>query len=215
MLTSCLDFLQSQSTEPMKWSNLTSGRYIESLNEYYCPKVDPTGVYVSHLPIVDGAMPLIHLSDLGTYALWLLDKPAESAGMDLEIATVHASGADIATAFTATTGKPARYDAADLSAFLREFWGMLPHGQDTKIAGEYAGEDDETLMSYGQKFAAWWTIYQASGGNQGITRRIYGMLDRIFPGRVRSVEEWMRKTGYTGDLKPVLKDWSDKGLEKK
>ena len=94
---------------------------------------------------------------------------------------------------------------------------MLPTGQDTKIAGGYvpAGEDDETLMSYGQNFTAWWTIYQASGGNKGIITRDSEMLDRIFPGRVRSAEEWMRKTGYTGELKPLLKDWVDHRLGKK
>jgi hypothetical protein len=159
-------------------------------------------------------MPFIHLEDLGTYARWILDNPSQSNGMELEIATVHASGEGIAAAFTAVTGEPAHYDAADLSTFMHEFWVMLPNGEDTKIAAKYA-PDDDTLMSYSQNFTAWWNIYQASGGNQGIIRRDYEMLDQIFPERIKNVEEWMRKTNYTGELKPLLKDWADRGMETK
>jgi NmrA-like family len=198
----------------MMWTILTSGPYIESLNEYYRPQVDPASIYVFRLPLAEGAMPFIHLEDLGKYARWILDHPSQSNGMDLEIATAHATGEDIVAAFTAVTGKPARYDAADLAAFMHEFWSTLPNGQDTKIAGSYAGDDD-TLMSHGQNFTAWWNIYQASGGNKGIIRRDYDLLDRILPERVKSVEEWMSKTGYTGKLKPLLKDWADHQLERK
>jgi hypothetical protein len=198
----------------MMWTIITSGPYIESLNEYYRPKENAEGVHIFHLPIADGAMPFIHLADLGRYALWALENPSKSNGVDLEIATVHATGNDLATAFTTATGKPAHYDAADLKAFITDFWSMLPQGEDTKIGAAYAGDDD-TLMSYGQNFTAWWSIYQASGGNKGIIKRDYALLDRILPDRVKSVEEWMRKTEYTGQLKPVLKDWADHGLEKK
>jgi NmrA-like family len=197
----------------MMWSILTSGPYIEALNENYRPQVDSQGVYIFRIPLAEGAMPFIHLDDLGTYARWILDNPSRSNGMDLEIATAHTSGEDITKAFTAVTGKPARYDAADLATFIREYWSMMPNGEGTKIAWGYE-PDDDTRMSYGQNFTAWWNIYQASGGNKGIVRRDYGLLDRIFPGRVKSVEEWMKKTGYTGELKPVLKDWADRGLEK-
>jgi NmrA-like family len=138
----------------MMWRILTSGSYIESLNEYYRPKADSKGVYVFRLPLAQGAMPFIHFEDLGTYTPWILDNPSQSNGMELEIATVHASGEGIAAAFTAVTGEPTHYDAADLSTFMREFWVMLPNGEDTKIASEYA-PDDETLMSYGQNFTAW------------------------------------------------------------
>jgi NmrA-like family len=208
------DFLKSQPTEPMTWSILSSGPYIESLNEYFRPKVDSTGVHVFQLPLAQGAMPLISLEDLGSYALWILENPSQSNGMELEIATAHASGSDIAAAFHTTTGKAARYEVADLATFMSEFWSMLPNGQDTKIASSYAGDDDDTLMSYGQNFTAWWNIYQASGGNKGIITRDYELLDRILPGRVKSVEEWMKKTDYSGGFKPLLKDWADRRSER-
>jgi hypothetical protein len=195
----------------MIWSVISSGPYIESLNEYYRPKADSEGINVFRLPLANGAMPFIHLEDLGSYALWVLENPTQSKGLNLEIATVHATGNDIATAFTSVTGKPARYEAADLAEYMTEFWAMLPQGQDTKIGAAVAGDDD-TLMSYGQNFTAWWNIYQASGGNKGIIKRDYGMLDRIFPERVKSVAEWMSKTRYEGQLKPVLKDWADNGM---
>lgn len=40
----------------------------------------------------------------------------------------------------------------------------------------------------------------------------YQLLDDILPDRLRSVEDWMRKTGYTGEHKEVImKDWSRGG----
>jgi hypothetical protein len=198
----------------MMWSILSSGPYIESLNEYYRPRLDSAGVHVFRLPLGQGAMPFICLEDLGSYAQWILEHPSQSNGMELEIATVHASGADIEAAFSTTTGKAARYEAVDLATFMHEFWSLLPNGQDTKIASSYAGDDD-TLMSYGQNFTAWWNIYQASAENKGIITRDYELLDRILPGRVKSVEEWMKKTRYTGGLKPLLKDWADRRSERK
>ena len=85
----------------MMWSILTSGPHIESLNENYRPKLDSAGIHVVHLPLAQGAMPFIHLDDLGTYARSILDNPSQSNGRDLEIATAHATGQKMAAALTA------------------------------------------------------------------------------------------------------------------
>lgn len=192
----------------MNWSILCSGPYIEALSESYTPEL-VEGIFTFKLPLAEGAMPYIHLDDLGLYALWIFTNPEQSRGLNLEIGTVHASGNDIAAAFTATTGQPARYEAVELQGFLTKQFGSMPRGADT-IIGEDFAPGDKSLMTYRQNFTAWWEIYRACGGNTGIIKRDYEPLDRILPGRVRSVEEWMRKVKYTGDKKPLLKQLGGK-----
>jgi len=63
-------------------------------------------------------------------------------------------------------------------------------------------------MTFKENFGAWWRLYQRSGGNEGLIRRDYEMLDKVLPGRVKSLGEWMRKTGYTGEKKTVLRGYS-------
>jgi hypothetical protein len=181
---------------------------MEAFDDYYRPLPDANGVQVFRIPLADGAMPLIHLADLGRYALWILDNPSESNGLNLEIATAHTTGEEMARAYTAVTGKPARYETVDLAQYMTEFWSHLPQGEHTKIGGAVAPNDD-TLMTFGQNFTAWWNIYQASADNKGIIKRDYALLDKILPDRVRSIEEWMKKTNFIGELKPLLKDNAD------
>jgi hypothetical protein len=47
-------------------------------------------------------------------------------------------------------------------------------------------------------------LYQASAGNVGLIRRDYKLLDEILPTRVKSLEEWMRKVGYSGEKENTL-----------
>ena len=70
---------------------------------------------------------------------------------------------------------------------------------DVKLGAEYEGENDETLLTWRENFSAWWRLYQRSAGNKGLLTRDYELLDRILPGRVKSIGEWMVKFGYTGD----------------
>jgi hypothetical protein len=197
------EFLKSQSTDHMNWSVISSGPYIEGLSEFYNPELID-GVQVWKLPLGDGAMPFIHLEDLGQYALWIFTHPEESRGWNLEIATIHASGSDIAAAYTAFTGKPARYEPTEMNEALEKTYAGLPKGADTLIGvGHVPG--DPTLLTWRENFTAWWEIYRASGENKGIIQRDYELLDRIFPGRVKSVEEWMRKVNYTGEYQKWLR----------
>lgn len=49
-----------------------------------------------------------------------------------------------------------------------------------------------------------WNTWKAE-----LTKRNYKILDEILPTRVKSVKEWMRKTGYDGTPSSVLKDYRD------
>jgi len=134
--------------------------------------------------------------------------------MDLEVATDHVHYADLAKAFSAVTGKPAQY--IDMS--LEDYWTK---GVFAKAAAQPSGYnsslDDPAAMTIQQNFTGFWNMWKNSGGNKGVVRRDYKLLDQIFPGRIKSAEEWFRKEeerlgkGSLWDrvqpegLKPVLK----------
>lgn len=205
------DWMRSQPTTPMNWSILTSSPYMEMLSEFLRPKRAEDGTYVFSAPLGDGAVPFIHLDDLGLYARWLFDHPEEARGFELEIATEHVHFADLAKTFTEVTGKPSIYKRVSLEEyFASRPWGPAVDPSVKIGARASQGNDTKTMLSYQENFGAWWTMWSRSGGNKGLIRRDYEMLDRILPGRVKTVGEWMKKTGYTGEMKPVLKDWSDR-----
>jgi hypothetical protein len=65
----------------MKWSILTSGPYMEMLSLLWSPYHDATtDTYEFQVPLGDGAIPMIHLDDLGEYARWIFDHPERSSG---------------------------------------------------------------------------------------------------------------------------------------
>lgn len=196
------DWMRAQPQKPMAWSVLTTGPYAEMLNETQRPHQDANGAFVFRAPLGDGAVPYIHLDDLGLYAKWIFDHPSESVGFELKIATAHVTYAELAAAFTAVTGKPARYENISIEKQFENKWAFWPAGH--KLGAEYEGQDDDTLMTVRENFSGWWRIYQRSAGNKGVVRRDYAMLDRILPTRVKSIQEWMEKTGYNAEHKPFL-----------
>lgn len=81
---------------------------MEMLYGFPTLKVDSDGTYVFTAPLATGALPLIHLGDLGAYALWIFQHPAKSNGLNLEIATEHVGWKYLVSSFTLATGKPCR-----------------------------------------------------------------------------------------------------------
>lgn len=79
-------------------------------------------------------------------------------------------------------------------------------------------------MTIQEKFTAWWSLWRASGHNKGVIRREYELLDRDFPGRIKTAEEFLRKQDeelrkkgsslwekMVNDNQPVLKIHEDLG----
>jgi hypothetical protein len=189
------EYLEAMPTKPMIWSVLSTGPYATRLWEG--PPVKEDGVYVFKLPLgKTGAMPLVSLEDTGEYARWMFEHPEQSAGMELGTAIAHVTGDEHAKAFEAVTGKKARYEDIPLQQALDRF----PPGK----IGAQAG-DDPTLKTAAEHFGPWFNIFRDSGGNTGCWQRDYDLLDEILPGRVRTLEEWMRKVGYNGEGKRILK----------
>lgn len=196
----------------------TTGPYIEmaiSSATIMSPFIEDD-VVVWEVPLGDGAVAHVALDDCAYYVRWLFDHQEESNGMDLEVAIDHITYHDIATAFTKVTGKPAK--CIDLS--MEEYWehgpvAMVPRDMP---AGYNATADDPATMSFRDNFSGFWNMWRMSGGNRGVVKRNYALLDRIHPDRIRSAEQWFhledekgRKAGRGGlwervqDLQPILK----------
>ncbi|KAF7556354.1 hypothetical protein G7046_g6320 [Stylonectria norvegica] len=200
------EWMQAQKNSKMAWTIIRSGPYIESLSSLMAPAVSDDGTMTFQLPLADGAIPFIHLGDFGNYVRWALEHPEQSNRLDFGVATSHVSGNEIAEASQRVTGKPATYAAIPIEAWNSVAWGNLPRGPQTKIGFQTVKDDNALTMSYGDNFAHWWNLYKASNtDNTGLIQRDYGFLDKILPERVRSVEEWMRKVGYTSERRQLLK----------
>ncbi|KAF2475164.1 NAD(P)-binding protein [Lindgomyces ingoldianus] len=201
------EWMKAKSQTPMKWSVITTGPYIEMLHELFRPVKEENGTWVFQFPLKDGAIPFVHLEDVGKAVKWLLDHPEEAAGMNLKTTVEHASGTIIASAFTAVTGQQARYEPIS----IEQWFQVTPPGPPSyKMGSGYEGNsaEDPTLLTIEQNFGNWWHLYQRSGGNQGLIKTDYGLLDKIFPNRVKSVEEWMKKVQYTGERRLVIKNYN-------
>lgn len=191
-----------QRKESTRWSIMTTGPYIQMLSELLRPRISDDGTYIFEAPLGNGLVPFVHLDDLGHYVHWIFSNPDESAGMNVKVAIEHVSYEYLAATFTKVTGNAAVYRDVTIDEWFTA--GPLSDVADVKLGAD-KGQGDPTLLSYRQNFTAWWKLYQRAGEDRNILKRDYDFLDRIFPGRVRTVEAWMRKVGYTGAASSVLK----------
>jgi hypothetical protein len=183
---------------PMRWSILTTSPYIEQLYNVQLPKKLESGEYEFRLPLDDGAIPYTCLDDLGYYVRWIFTHPEKSAGLDVKLSVEHVSLKQLASTFTQVTGKPAKATNIPIDEWLKE--SAFGPGLDNKI-GSSTAPNDPTLLTVYENFSAWWRLYQRSGGNRGILKRDYELLDEIHPQRTRSLKQWMERVGYDGDTK--------------
>ncbi|KAL6856375.1 NAD(P)-binding protein [Trichoderma novae-zelandiae] len=192
-----VDYLKAQPTDKMNWSAIESGPYPESHLATWAPKKGDDGVYVFRMPIeADGAMAMVGLADFAWYARYMFEHPKEFEADLLSVGIDHVNGNTIAAAFTAVTGEPARFEPLPLSEVVKTW-------PDTKIglAGS-PGYNDPTLKTMAGQFVPWFTIWQESGGNKGLWTKDYARLDQIYPGRMKTIEDWMRSVGYSTEGYP-------------
>lgn len=160
----------------MKWAILTSGPYMEMMHFMWAPKFDEsTSTHVFYIPLGQGAIPMIHLDDLGEYARWIFDHPDQSAGMDLEIATQHVHGEEIARAFTNVTGKKAVYQDIPLQTWLENFVK-----EDASSAYQVTMAEPGVL-TWRSSFSGFWSMWRHSGGEKPVIARDYRQLDKVPP----------------------------------
>ena len=197
-----VDYIAAQPTKPMAWSVLTSCLYAEGLSQMMQPFPNPKdpGTLLFAVPLGNARCPLIYLEDYGAYARWLLDNPSRSNGLELHVATEDIAWKDLAAAFTAVTGKKAAYWDVSLDEYFS--LPIFPY-PDVKV-GHSASGDDPSLFTFRENFSGFWNTWKDE-----LTKRDYKLLDEILPTRVKSIKEWMEKTGYDGTPNAILKDYKD------
>ncbi|KAB5585049.1 hypothetical protein GE09DRAFT_1015700 [Coniochaeta sp. 2T2.1] len=182
----------------MKIALLTVGPYIEmslSPRTPMQPHVECDGdgdkVLTWRLPMgKDGAAPHASLDDLVFYTRWLFDDPDRADGMDLKTGIDHINYADMAAAFTKVTGHKARYVPVTVDEFFEDsYWASIAD----QPCGYLVDPKSPAMMTNRENFTGWWTQYQHSGGNKGPCQRDYVLLDKIFPARIRTAEEFFRR----------------------
>jgi hypothetical protein len=148
----------------------------------------------------------VSLEDRGYYARWLFDNPDRANWLDLEVAIEHIHYKDLARAFEAVTGHPARFIDVDLDTY----WTTGPLSMAASMGSGYNSDpNDSAFMTIRQNFTGFWNLWKHSGHNEGIIKRDYKLLDEIHPKRARSVEQWLRKMNDRG-----IKDGSGSLREK-
>jgi hypothetical protein len=182
---------------PMRWSVICTSPYIQQLMAFVTPRKTGTGEWEFPLPLNDGAVPYTDLGDMGYYVRWLFENPERSAGMNLKVAVEHTSTAIIAAAFAEVIGQPCKPTNVPIEHWFDS--GPMGKSRHHKIGSSTNLPNDPALLTVERNFTAWWKLYQRSGGNKGILRRDYALLDEIHPDRTRSVKQWMEKIGYTGE----------------
>jgi len=162
---------------------------------------DGTLVWIN--PSEDGKIPLVALEDVGVFVKWIFDHPERSTGINLEMATDQVSWSDITAAYTKVTGKKGIHKRISFDEYLpkKEPYPNAP--------ANWANENTDpslVTMTWRENFTAWWKFW---GQGLGATRDM-ALMDEIYPGRIKSVEDWMRKVGYQGGKRgSVLKDVGD------
>ncbi|KAJ8117481.1 hypothetical protein OPT61_g1329 [Boeremia exigua] len=199
------DFIQMQGQKgDMTSSSIITGPYMDMLSDgLLFPEQQDDGSFLWANPAEDGKIPLIAVEDGGPYALWMFDNVQESAGLFLKVATDEVSFKDIARTFTEVTGKQAAHVTIPFAQFFakREPWPGAPANW---AAGPNAPRD-ESSMTFVENFTPWWKYW----GQGRAEKRDFALLDRIHPGRIKSLREWMVKHNYDGAQKPVLKGLQD------
>lgn len=199
----------------------TTGPYIEmaiAAGTIFTPTVED-GVVTWRVPLgpSGGGVAHVALDDCEQYVRWLFDNTAKSNGMDLEVAIDCVSYHDLAAAFKRVTGHPAQF----IDTSLEQYWKT---GNASRIADTGAAYNsdpkDAAFMSFRDNFTAFFNIWKHSTNNSGIIQRDYKKLDDIFPGRIKTAEDWLRREDekgrregkgglwdrvQQGNLRPVLK----------
>jgi NmrA-like family len=206
------DWISAQGKEgPMKWSILTSCMYLETFSEMLAPSeesIDGEEIVLFKAPVGKGTPPMIYLEDLGRYARWIVENPEKSAGLNLRVATENVGWEEVVRSFTEVTGQKAIFK--DIS--LDEYFASGVFGNADKKVGHSVSHEDGTLQTYRENFSGFWNTWKEDVLNR--SEEDYKLMDEILPGRVRSVAEWMRVSGYNGKRVSILKDYVDSGRTK-
>ena len=195
-------YLQSQASSTaaggLAWTIINTAVYDEDLmGGPLNPKIQDDGTAVFALPLGDpsGHIPLGTLRDHGIFALKVFQDRERWSGKTLNIASHFATGPEIAEAFSKATGKKAKYENVSV-----EEWEKTNLGE---WADKPVASADPSGISNRENFRMWWPGFQDSVLYK-LGTRDFGLLKEVHP-ELESLEGWMKRVGYDGTARPVLK----------
>ncbi|KAH7194117.1 hypothetical protein DER44DRAFT_848148 [Fusarium oxysporum] len=172
---------KAQAFYNMTMATFTMGTYIEmaiSGGNQMAPQVviqKGEEVVIWRVPLTQpGAVVHVSLEGCAYSWHWLFDHPQRD-GIDLEVAS-----------------ECLRY--ADLAATLQnQYWINGPMSKRASpAAGIEADVGESDTLTVKEDFTGFWNMWRDSGGNAGVIKRDYELLDKIHPNRIRSVERFFR-----------------------
>ncbi|KDQ10138.1 hypothetical protein BOTBODRAFT_190737 [Botryobasidium botryosum FD-172 SS1] len=178
----------------MTWSLLTTGPYMDMLEVLFAPvnkRADGTVVFAA--PIGTGRMPMIALSDIGWWTRYIFDHREQTSGKNLEIASELVSWQHLVETFTRVTGQPAAY----VPLTIDEYWETFTN-PDVPVASALSGG-----TTFRQNFSGWWAVWRDE-----IVKKDMEWIKSVHPG-TKSLEQWIRETGYGGAQSNLLKNVED------
>jgi hypothetical protein len=133
-----------------------------------------------------GVVVHVSLGNCAYYVRWLFGHPEED-DMDLEVAIEHIQYADLAAAFEKVTGCKARF----VDETLEEYWTDGPLSKRASAAvGIEANAEEPGVLSVKENFTGFWNMWRNSGGENGVIKRDYTLLNKFHPNRIRTVEQF-------------------------
>ncbi|KAJ6561681.1 hypothetical protein B0H19DRAFT_943733 [Mycena capillaripes] len=196
------EWLEVQPLDLIEWTILNGVVYTEMLSVLLRPLVLPDNTHVFAAPIGDGFISFGELATYGKYVRWVFDNPSRSVGKRITLPTYPTTLKEIAAAFEKVTGKKAvAKDVTQDEWFEAAKRYVDPDAkQPSNIL--VASEGDDTRFTFRQSFGAWWNIWNTEALQPDVEalKRAQELADEVYPDRFKSVEDWMRATGYTGRL---------------
>lgn len=172
-------------SEPRHWNG---GAHDQHHQRNAAPAIEE-GIVSWRVPLGEGAVAHVALEDCAYYARWLFDNPARADGLNLEVAIEPVAYADLAAAFQRVTGRPARYIDTPLDAYFNGPYRQVAD----RPAGYNADPHDKSTMSFKDNSTGFWNQWK-----HNIITRDYAMLNEIHPGRIKTVEAWLRREERRG-----------------
>ncbi|KZP00639.1 NAD(P)-binding protein [Calocera viscosa TUFC12733] len=200
------EWLLAQKLKNVTVSVFTTFAYADMLwDGQFSPVKSEDGSFTFFSSIGDGVLPVIALDDIGTYVSWMFANKERASNLDLIVVTDILPYPDIVSAFEKVTGKKAVWKDLSYDEFAK-IRGMTDDRPAAwaHVPGEY---HDPSGMTIKANFHGWWNVLRDS--LMTWEKIDVKLLDEINPGRIRSLEEWMRRVGYNGERKVILKDMAD------
>lgn len=135
------------------------------------------------------------LDDLAAFALLMFEDRTKWSGKTLNVASQFATGEQIAEATSKVAGVKAIYKPITFDKWNSK-WSLA----DLPVSAT-----DSHGPTWGRSFGMWWAAFE---DDILLNTRDLEELRAIYPG-LTSAEDWMRKTGYDGTPKPLLKRYID------